>query len=210
LAAAAGAFAFSRPEDVSTDPNDGTRAVMASTGRSSLFPSDAWGTMYIIDVDFSDLSADIDVIYDGDDSGGGYFANPDEGIRSPDNLDWADDGYIYINEDRSVSGFGQTSGEEASMWKLDPKFPNTKGIARIAQIDRSAALPGGQTDPAPSDIGNWESSGVLDVSDLFDVDKGILFIANVQAHSVRDGSIGGGANLVEGGQLFFLYQAGEE
>ena len=37
----AGAFAFSRPEDVHTNPADGTQAVLASTGRDSLFPSDS-------------------------------------------------------------------------------------------------------------------------------------------------------------------------
>ncbi len=209
MAAAAGAFQFSRPEDVATSPYDPTVVVMASTGRDRLFPSDSWGTMYAIDTDFSDLSADICIIYDGDDSGLGYFVAPDFGIRSPDNLDWADDGYIYINEDRSVGGFGQTSGEEASIWKLDPEFPATKRIERIAQMNRLAALPGGQTDGDPADIGDWESSGILDVSDLFKVRAGRLLIGNVQAHSVRDGSIGGNDNLVQGGQLFFLYNRDE-
>ena len=40
LAEDAGAFTFSRPEDVATNPEDGTVAVLASTGRGSLFPSD--------------------------------------------------------------------------------------------------------------------------------------------------------------------------
>jgi hypothetical protein len=162
-----------------------------------------------MDVDFSDLSCEIYVIYDGDDSGGGYFAHPDYGIRSPDNLDWAKDGYIYINEDRSIGDFGLTSGEEASMWKLDPAFPDTNDIQRIAQINRDAGLPDDQTDGDPDDIGDWESSGVLDVSHLFDVEGGTLLIADVQAHSVRDGTIGGNEGLVQGGQLFFLYDTGE-
>lgn len=204
LANAAGAFAFSRPEDVATCPFDGTLAVLASTGRDSLFPSDSWGTIYLVSVDFEDLSCEICVSYDGDDSGGGFFPHPDFGIRSPDNLDWADNGNIYINEDRSIGGFGLTSGEEASMWELDPFFPVNNGIQRIAQIDRLAGLPGGQTDGDPTDIGDWESSGVLDVSELFGVRRGTLLVADVQAHSVRDGSIGGSTDLVEGGQLFFL------
>lgn len=205
LAAAAGAFQFSRPEDVATAPFDGKLAVMASTGRSSLFPSDSWGTTYLIDVDFSDLSATLSIVYDGDEAD-----KQDFGIRSPDNLDWADDGYLYINEDRSVGGFGQTSGIEASIWKLDPLFPVTGDVERIAIMNRDAVLPGGQTDGDPDDIGDWESSGVLDVSDLFDIDDATLLIANVQAHSVRDGSIGGDANLVQGGQLFFLINADDE
>lgn len=88
LAADAGAFMFSRPEDVSTSPFDGALAVLASTGRGGLFPSDNWGTVYLIGLDFSDLSTDVCIIYDGDDAGGGEFAHPDFGIRSPDNPAW--------------------------------------------------------------------------------------------------------------------------
>ena len=65
-------------------------------------------------------------------------------------------------------------------------------------------VPEGQTDSKPDDLGNWESSGILDVSSLFGADPGELFIFDVQAHSLTDGRIGGGENLVEGGQLAFL------
>ena len=94
LVTALGAFQFSRPEDVSTSPSDSTLALMASTGRSSAFPSDAWGTVYAVDIDFTDLSADLQIIYDGDDAGGGAYPAPDFGLRSPDNVDWADDGPV--------------------------------------------------------------------------------------------------------------------
>ena len=96
-----GCFSFSRPEDLATNPDAKNQAVFASTGRGGLFPSDDWGTVYIVIVKFqSDGSIDgrLEIIYDGDDAG-----NEDNGLRSPDNLDWADDGYIYVNEDRSTS-----------------------------------------------------------------------------------------------------------
>jgi hypothetical protein len=212
LAAAAGAFRFSRPEDLASNPEDGTEVVFASTGRSSLFPADSWGTTYIVDLDdtslkaalqgnlasITSISAEISILYDGDDAGNGQFSGPDFGLRSPDNLDWASDGYIYVNEDRSVSGFGAKSGVEASVWQIDP---STGKLARILEMDRSA-VPAGQTDPVPTDIGNWESSGVLDVTSLFKAKKGeTILLLDVQAHSVRDGLIGGNANLVQGGQL---------
>ena len=209
LGAAVGAFRFSRPEDVATYPQDGTQAVLASTGRGSIFPSDTWGTTYELEVDFSDddgnssLSAELEILYDGDDAGAGQFTDSDFGLRSPDNLDWADDGNIYIQEDRATSPkeiFGSESDEEASIWKLDP---DSGELTRVAQIDRSA-VPEGQTDSEPDDLGNWESSGILDVSSLFGADPGELLIFDVQAHSVTDGSIGGEENLVEGGQLAFL------
>jgi serralysin len=207
LAYAAGAFSFSRPEDIATNPADGTVAVLNSTGRSSLFGGvDSWGTTYTIDVDFSDsgISANVKAIYDGDDAGGGQFAGPDYGIRSQDNLDWADDGYVYINEDRALGDFGTISGEEASIWRLDP---NTSEAVRIGQMDR-AAVPDGQSDPVPNDIGNWESSGILDVSELFGQDGGTVFLFDVQAHSLEDGIIAD-QGLVEGGQLAFLTAAVE-
>ncbi len=198
LALEAGAFQFSRPEDVATNPADGTVAVMASTGRGGRFPDDDWGTTYKIDIDFgNNITADLEILYDGDDAG-----NRDFGVRSPDNLDWEDDGNIYINEDRSTRDFGQTSGEEASIWKLDPE---TGDLTRVAQMDRSA-VPGNpipQTDSDPDDIGDWESSGILDVSDLFDKDDGTFFLFDVQAHSLRDGIIED-ENLVQGGQLGIL------
>jgi len=55
----------------------------------------------------------------------------------------------------------------------------------------------------PDDIGNWESSGIIDVSHLFDEEPGNLFIFDVQAHSLEDGIIAE-EELVQGGQLAFL------
>lgn len=217
-------FLFSRPEDVATNPNDGSQMVFASTGRTGIFNSvDTWGTTYIVDVDFSGLAnnvinAELNILYDGND-----LTNPlvkDFGLRSPDNLEWADNGLIYLQEDRAISAnlFGATSGEEASIWRINPNIENpAESLLRIGQIDRTA-LPTGQTDPVPNDIGNWESSGIVDVSTLFGNQGGDLFIFDVQAHSIRNGSIisnpgidtnGNGTveardNLVEGGQLSLL------
>ncbi len=210
MAQAAGAFQFSRPEDVATDPADPSRFVMASTGRGGLFPSDNWGTTYIIDVDFSDLSAELEIIYDGDDAGNGQFAGPDFGLRSPDNLDWADDGLIYIQEDRSTSPdslFGGTSGIEASLWQLDPADGS---LTRIGEVDRSA-IPEGQqeNEEQTNEVGVTETSGVLDVTDLFPTEPGErLLVVDVQAHAIFGGPIEEG-NLVQGGQLLFFSSGGE-
>jgi hypothetical protein len=67
----------------------------------------------------------------------------------------------------------------------------------------------GQTDGDPDDPGDWESSGILDVSSLYDAAPGTYFLADVQAHSLRDGNLYGGAYLVEGGQIL-LIEAGAE
>ncbi len=204
-AKAGGAFQFSRPEDVSTHPSIGTRAVLAATGRDTVFPGhDAWGTIYQIDVDMKGMKATLKILYDGDDAGGGRFSHPDEGIRSPDNLDWAEDGFIYIQEDNAKQReplFGSHSGQEASLWRLDPL---TGDVQRIARIDRSVVLPKGSTDERPGAIGEWESSGILDVTHLFDSRVGErVLLATVQAHTIRDGMIAT-RKLVEGGQLILL------
>ncbi len=202
---ALGCFSFSRPEDVATNPLDGTQVVLASTGRGQLYPADNWGMLFVIDVDFSNLSADIVILHDAN-----GLPVPDEGIRSPDNLDWADDGKIYVQEDRSTSPaslFGAVTGIEASIWQLDPI---TRGTRRIAEIDRSAVAPAGSTDSGAGDLGNWETSGILDVTGVFGVAPGErLFLATVQAHGIRDGLIGGSTYLVEGGQLVFVSKVGQ-
>lgn len=209
-----GAFILSRPEDVHTNPADGSQVVLASTGRGSIFPEDNWGTTYLIDtqlafnadgtLDVANSGAALKILYDGDDAGGGQFASPDFGLRSPDNLAWGGDGSIYIQEDRATqpgSLFGAESGEEASIWQLDPL---TGKLVRVAQVNRGAELPPGQVDTDPNDLGDWETSGILDVTEFFDTEAGErLLILDIQAHSVRGGAIDS-ADLVEGGQLGFL------
>ena len=201
-----GAFAFSRPEDLHTNPDNDQQVAMASTGRGQLFPSDNWGTIYQIDLRIRAAqytkaglgsTAVLTILHDGDDYG-------DFGIRSADNLVWASDGNIYVQEDRSTSPgslFGAASGREASIWQLNP---HTFAFEQIAEMDRTAVAPTGSTDSAIGDIGNWESSGILDVTNLFPTADGeLLFIGTVQAHSVRDGIIADN-NLAEGGQLLLI------
>jgi serralysin len=118
--------------------------------------------------------------------------------------------------------FGATSGEEASIWSIDPDATNPETtLTRVAQIDRTA-VPSGQSDPVPNDIGNWESSGILDISTLLGNEPGTVLLFNVQAHSLRDGNIinvpgvdtdGDGTveandNLAQGGQLSLLITPG--
>ena len=59
--------------------------------------------------------------------------------------------------------------------------------------------------------GEWESSGILDVSTLFGEEPGTLFVFDVQAHGIEDqtdvnpDSRINDDDLVEGGQLLFLH-----
>lgn len=61
-----------------------------------------------------------------------------------------------------------------------------------------------------ADAGAWETSGIVDVSRLFGVKRGTLFLFDVQAHGTDDQETYNSArrisdtDLVEGGQLSFL------
>lgn len=212
-----GAFSFSRPEDLSTSPTDGSIVAFTSTGRGTLYPLDNWGDTYILDIDFdgsaTPTSGFLRLIYSGDDAGNGQFMSPEEGLRCPDNLDWADDGSIYVQEDQSnqVGSFG-AAGFETSIWRLDVTgdySDNNPGgsiiaqVTRVTQTDRSTVVPLGSTDTNPGDVGNWESSGIIDVSSLFGEAGGTLFLFGIQAHSVNNGLISS-KQLFEGCQLCFL------
>jgi len=203
-AAALGAFQFSRPEDLHTDPRIGTRAVLASTGHGTRYPADNWGDVYLIDVQFLPgaagslaATARLTLFYDSDETG-------DLGLRNPDNVVWANDGRIYVQEDKANKRgvFGTPSGREASIWALDPTGKSPP--ERIAEIDRSA-VPPGSTDRKAGERGAWESSGIADVTGLLGAsDSGVALLVNVQAHGVNDGPVGGKANLVEASQILLL------
>jgi hypothetical protein len=177
--------------------------VFASTGRNTTINqgADLWGTTYVVDLKINrgrimtdNITASIEILYDGDDAD-----KQDFGIRSPDNLVWAGNRQTYIQEDRSISAFGDDSGEETSIWQLDPK---TGKALRVAQIDR-VAVPDGQEDIDPDDLGDWESSGIIDVTEEFGAQGERLLFFNVQAHSLRGDTIDS-ENLVQGGQFLFM------
>jgi hypothetical protein len=74
-------------------------------------------------------------------------------------------------------------------------------------MNRAAVAPEGSTDGDPDDLGDWESSGIIDVTRLFKSDDAddTLLMGVVQAHSIRDGVIAD-EDLVQGGQIIFLEQ----
>ena len=223
-AEALNAFGFSRPEDLSTNPEQGSEFVLASTGVDTyaVDPNtgngvDTFGTIYTMNIDFRDINnptGALTILYDGDE-------DSTRAVRSPDNLDWADDGYIYIQEDKAENdtlsgeplfGDGAANPNEASIVRIDPN--RRKSPERIASIDRSVVIDptttGWAVDLDESEVGEWESSGVLDVSTLFGTRPGTLFLVTVQAHGISDQdeinatSRLNDADLGEGGQLLFL------
>jgi hypothetical protein len=219
-AEALGAFGFSRPEDVAFNPSKMNEIVLASTGVDTYVGgADTFGTMYTVETNFKNLTAKVEIIYDGDD-------DPTRALRSPDNLDWADDGLIYVQEDEAeedsldeepLFGLGAANPKEASIVALNP---NNGKITRVAEINRGVVYDASIADPTLAfDVdfgkaGEWESSGILDVSTLFGEKKGTLFVFDVQAHGIEGQTTEGNnpnpdsritdGDLVEGGQLLFL------
>ncbi len=227
---ALGALQLSRLEDASINPLNGKQVVFATTGNSAFGGADTFGNLITLDLSraFNGLglisssnATSLKVIYDGDrqiaawdaanGNNNGVIDAAERGafgatiIRNPDNLTWSKDGFIYVQEDRSVDkGFFQA--QEASVFKVNASAADpVTGQAvseRWLQIDRTAVpTVYGQSDPLPSDFGNWESSGIIDVSAFYGEAAGSMFLSDVQAHSLSNGNLGGNGYLVEGGQL---------
>jgi hypothetical protein len=180
------------------------QAVLCSTGHGGKYPADDWGTVYLIDMQLELIAGEIDpaagitILHDCDDFG-------DYGIRSPENVVWASDGMIYINEYSATKKrrFGGETGREASTWRIDPAYPDDYQI--IAVIDRSVVLPEDARDIRAKALGAWECCGLLDVSTQFNAPAGELLLINaVQPHTLRGGALGGEGGLSEGGQLILM------
>jgi hypothetical protein len=213
LAQAKGAMAFIRMEDGDVNPTTGKQVAFNTTGGSG---ADLYGNTNVIDLSGAFASdgslrtaantSSLKVIVDADRLTG---VARQSGVRNPDNLAWGRNGKLYLQEDRAVPGGtanGQFGSQETSIWEVDPI---TRTQQRWAQIDRSAVPSAyGQSDSQPTDIGNWESSGVIEVSPLFGAPAGTVFLTNVLAHSLTNGTIGGPSNLVEGGQIQLIQVVG--
>jgi hypothetical protein len=223
-----GAMQFLRIEDGDVNPLDGSQAAFNTTGGTysaaggiNTASGDYYGTTYTIDfsgafndngqllTDADNAFTDLRVISDADRLGD----NAITGVRSPDNLAWGSDGFLYVQEDKSTfngTASGQFGPQEASIWKLNPNdVDSITGAAaeRWAQVDRTAVPTAyGQSDGNPSQVGNWETSGIIEVSDIFGAAPGSVFLSTVQAHSLTNGNIGGDPYLVEGGQIDLIQQ----
>ncbi len=227
---ALGALQLSRLEDANINPLNGQQVVFATTGNSAFGGADTFGNLITLDLGdafngngliSSSNATGLKVMYDGDrqitawdavnGNNNGVIDTAEQGafgatiIRNPDNLTWSKDGSIYAQEDRSVSSayFAQ---QEASIFKVSAsaKDPVTGQavIERWVQVDRTAVPTGyGQSDPNPADYGNWESSGIIDVSHIYGEVAGSMFLADVQAHNLTNGNLAGNGYLVQGGQL---------
>src|ERR687891_741953 len=170
----AGAIQFIRSEDGAMDKREGHTNIlyMADTGN---------------DADEDDLP--ISVGHNGNDRRApGYAANLNEAMVNPDNIDTSVN-TLMIQEDRiGANRFNATMPYDVSnnakilmvdLDSIDEGRAETETVAYVNQIANQTSM-----------HGDWESSGILDVSDFFGEGS---WLSTVQAHS-----------LEEGGQLLLL------
>lgn len=188
-----GAFTFVRLEDVTYDRNTTTTIYFADTGDdadpnldSSGQPYTKNGRIYSMTLDPSAPTkvTSFSVLLDGD-------AGDD--IKNPDNLDTSKT-TLMICEDRNGYNRAENSDDTGRILAYDFASGKLTAIAKIDQSDGSGVLDEGDK------AGSWESSGILNVSDLFG--DGV-WLADVQAHSIKVAQFG---TEDESGQLLMLRQ----
>jgi hypothetical protein len=185
-------FQFTRIEDIAFDKRPGQANVvyMADSGRGATSAggnafTSSNGRVWRLVLDPSDPTVvqSLSILIEGDD-------NPVKTLREihqPDNLETTPNG-LYVQEDTGTSqqfdAAQQISDADrattARIWQY--KFDGaTLGV--VAKIDQSADE--GSTDvdlsTTPGRWGEWETSGLLDVSAIFGPGK---FLVNVQAHTL--------------------------
>lgn len=212
-ALADGAQIFSRPEDVHTNPNNGQEAFFITTGRfideDGVSPdtADSEGSVFVFDFastfDSNGLVAGtttVKNVYDAD-TDNALDIGDNQGLDSPDNGVWSADGNIYVQED---------GDSDAGIYQIDPV---TGALLRIARADVASITDGSGT-PFPMDSSTPESSGIIDVSELFGFQAGELFMANTQNHNIDDSGeldvVALGYNPEEFAQVGFIAAAGIE
>jgi len=193
----AGAFNFVRLEDVTYDRTNTTTIYFADTGDNqdpnlatpTGEPLTANGRLYTLTLDPDDPThvTGFGVLLDGD-------AGDD--IRNPDNID-ANESTIMIQEDLNDYNREADSDNTGRILAYDIASGELTTVARIDQSDDPDRL----VDP-DDEAGSWESSGIIDVSDIFGAGT---WLVDVQAHTRTVEQFNGED---EGGQLLLIRQLG--
>jgi hypothetical protein len=214
-------FQFLRIEDIATDKRPGMSNVvyLADSGRGlredQAFAPQAFrstnGRIWKMVLDRSNptIVRSLTVLIEGDD----HPVKTVGEIHQPDNLETTPNA-LYVTEDPgSAQQF--TLAEQTSdaarattgrLWQYKFTGNGTDGtLGVVAKVDQSADE--GPTDvdsaAAPGRWGEWESTGIVDVSSVFGPGK---FLINVQAHTlfVEQQVVTSWTNKREGGQLLLI------
>jgi len=233
-------FRFVRLEDIAYDKRPGMSNVVyiADTGRASRatvpLPRSTNGRIWKLEFEDPENPTDnvkLSILVDGDD----HLTAADDlvgafgEIHQPDNIETTANGSLLVTEDPSSANqyaFPRTANETpARVWRIDLKAANPDAQTSrdtAAEVDQTLLdeLPGydvdgPQTTPptiSPASMGNWEASGIIDVSSVFG--EGAFLVA-IQAHSLWIEKVDGPDLLTpagkdytfkrEGGQLALIF-----
>lgn len=219
-------FRFVRLEDVAYDKRPGMANVVyiADTGRATTgAPAQGVSTngrvwKFVFDPD-DPTKAKLSILVEGDD-------NPVSAtnsslavgeIHQPDNIETTSNGSLFVQEDPSSSNqFSPTSTDPnrttARIWRVDLDGANPDASKTVvAAVDQSADEGPTDVDAAgPANLGNWESSGIVDASSVLGPGA---FLVDVQAHGwdtpVPGGNDPPAVQQREHGQLLVLRVPGE-
>ena len=199
---AAGAMTFVRPEDGAFNPNNRHEFIFDTTGSSSGADDgvNELGRVYSLRLDPHNPinPATLSVVVNAD----AVVAAGGDTAIAPDNLD-VSGRYLMVNEDGTTEARAvmAAKGRDGSVWRFD-LVDGDVGVdgstaTRVAQLD-----PPGR-DGVPVGPGIWETSGIIDASEMFGDDT---WLSDVQAHPPTTAP-GGAAVTVEDGQLFLMRPA---
>jgi hypothetical protein len=174
-----GGTSFARPEDGAWDTVNPNRFYFVTTA-SFKGNSRLWEVVFH-DIKQPERGGSIRVLLDG----------ATAGVKMLDNLTVDSDGNVYMQEDVG------NNAHLGQIWKFNPGSGHLTALARHDSARFLEGAPGFLTQ-------DEESSGIIEVSPLFDGVKGYdtarnrYFLLVVQAHYPREGE------LVEGGQLLLM------
>jgi hypothetical protein len=179
-------FQFIRIEDIAYDRSDARVVYFADTGEPRAIPSAVTGRLargasnvtgpfpngrifrMVLNADDPKVVDRMDIFVDAD--AGGY--NNPNALHNPDNIETSINS-LMIQEDPGSHNSQRAAFPDATnarVWRVDL---NTGEMSVVAETDQSLV----PTSPK----GNWETSGIVDVSSVFGPGTWLL---NVQAHSL--------------------------
>jgi hypothetical protein len=180
-----GAYAFIRIEDGAFSKTNPNQFYFVTTGDST---GNELGRLYRLDLNPSNIfgPCKLTIVFNSDQviAAGGDIA------ISPDNVAIGEN-YLMICEDgtgasRPVMG---SLGRNGNIWRLDLNTGATQNVAELGPVGRDGLA----TTP-----GNWETSGIIDVSGFFGSES---WLFDVQAHPPTAAPA---PNTVEDGQLLLM------
>ena len=210
-------FQFIRVEDIAYDKNDAHIVYFADTGEPRAIPNALTGRLQrgsssttgpymngrifkmVMNAADPTVVDSLTILINAD--AGGY--NNPNSLHQPDNIDTSANGSLMIQEDPGSHNGTRTAFPNATTARVWHYDLGSGTLSVVAEVDQSL-MP-------LSPKGNWESSGIVDVSAVFGPGTWLL---DVQAHSlfveteVRTVTVGTASGPItfkrEGGQLLLL------